>query len=220
MNRDMIMKEVKNTLLEGMDKSFQNLGFELNKNEIAYQRIKGSSVQTFYFLIFKKKDGIYVEPRWSIKLKEILDIYHKVATKEKKYFKYTPILENSLGELIKYVENGSETGSGISMQYLIENDEDVLTLTKVIPKRFEEYVLPYFDKNSSNEKVDELLNKNPRELCIHQWLYPLRACVGIIAAKLVKNPRYNELLCIYEEELQEAVPAYKEEFERLKLILN
>jgi len=216
----MKMEEVKGRLLEGMDKSFENFGFALNKNEIEYQRIKGSSIQTFYFLVLKKKEGIYVEPRWSIKLKEILDIYHKVATKEKKYFKYTPVLENSLGELIEYVENGNETGSGKSMQYLIENDEDVLTLTKVIPMRFEEYVLPYFEKNSSIEKVDELLNKNPKELCIHQWLYPLRACIGIIAAKLVKNPQYNELLCIYEDELQEAVPAYKEEFERLKLILN
>lgn len=220
MNRDMIMKDVKCRLLEGMDQSFENFGFELNKNEIAYQRIKGSSNQTFYFLILKKKDGIYVEPRWSIKLKEILDIYHKVATKEKKYFKYTPVLENSLGELIEYVENGNETGSGKSMQYLIENDEDVLTLTKVIPKRFEEYVLPYFEKNSNIEKVDQLLNRNPRELCIHQWLYPLRACIGIIAAKLAENPHYNELLCIYEEELHDAVPAYKEEFERLKSILN
>ena len=216
----MLVKEVETTLLEGMCRKFSAHGFVLNKNDKAYHRISNNCIQTFYLLIFKKDIGVYIEPRWSIKLKEILDIYHKVASKEKKYFKYTPVLENSLGELIEFVDNGNESGSNKSVQYLIENDRDITTLIEIIPKRFEKYVLPYFNQNSNIARVDKLLNTNPRELSIHHWLYPLRACMGIIAAQIVHNPIYNDLVNIYEEELQEANLTYKMEFEKLISVLN
>jgi hypothetical protein len=216
----MKLNDVESKLLNGMLESFAKHGFVLNKQDHAYKRIIDRGVQKFYLLFFKKQDGIYIEPRWSIKLDAILDIYHMVAAKEKKYFKFTPVLENSLGELIEFTDNGNERGSGKNMQYLIEDDNDIDILIKVIPKRFEEYVLPYFILNSSVEKVDKLLNVNPRELTVHNWLYPSRACMGIIAAILTNNPRYVELVNTYEQELQDANPTYKKEFEDLVALLN
>jgi hypothetical protein len=216
----MLIKEVKNKLFESLRKPFEENGFLLNKADNAYERKNKESIQKFYFLVFKKDDSIYLEPRWSIKLPEILEMYHKVAMKDKKFFRDTPVLENSLGELIEYTDSGNHTGSGKSMQYLIENEEDLAILMRVIPKRFKEYVLPYFDANSTIERVDKILNENPRELSIHQWLYPLRACMGLIAARLVNNPMYDDLARIYKEELQDATTTYKLEFERLTKLLS
>ncbi|MDP4260057.1 MAG: hypothetical protein Q8937_17660 [Bacteroidota bacterium] len=203
-----------------MQHAFMQMGFELKANAQAFERREGSCIQTFHLLIFKKPDGVYVEPWWSIKFGEILDIYHKVSTKEKKYFKDTPVLENSLGRLIEFTDNGIESGGSKSMQYLIENDKDIDILTNVIPARFQEYVLPYFSANNSVEKVDKLLNSNPGQLSVHFWLYPMKAIMGLIAAKLVNNPQYPELAIIYEEKLRNANPVYKTEFERLELLLR
>ncbi len=215
----MEIKSTERKLLEGMQTFFAEKGFTLIMGDLSFERKFDQGIQTFYFLIEEKEGSIYVEPRWSIKLKKILDIYHKVSKKEKKFFKYTSVLGNTLGELIEYTNNGNEIGSGKFMKYLIEDEKDILTLINVIPKRFEEYVLPYFEKNSSVEKVDKLLNKNLTQLSIHSWLYPLRACFGIIAAKLVNNPNFYKILETYEQELLNADPVYKKEFEELKKML-
>ncbi|ANH81960.1 hypothetical protein A8C56_14165 [Niabella ginsenosidivorans] len=220
MNKIISIQKVKTELFEGMCGAFKEHGFDFIKRKNAFQRTTTDCVQSFYFLIHKNEDGVFIEPRWSIKIPSILDIYHKVATKEKQYYEDTPVLENSLGELIEYFDNGNTTGSGKSMEYLVETEDDIQTLIKVIPKRFEKYVLSYFNKNSTVDQIDKLLNENPRKLSIHQWLYPLRACMGLIAAKIMNNPRINELVDIYEQELQDALPAYRIEFEKLKKGLN
>jgi hypothetical protein len=143
-----------------------------------------------------------------------------VATKKEEYFKSTPVLDNRLGQLIKYFDDQIETGSGESMKYLVENDNDIEILKNVIPLRFEQYVLPYFDKNCSIEAVDKLLNTNPETPVMHNWLNPMRAIMGTIAAKLVHNPEFERLLTIYGEKLRDANPAYKKEFEDLKTLLK
>jgi hypothetical protein len=106
------------------------------------------------------------------------------------------------------------------MKYVIENENDLETLGKVIPIRFKQYILPYFDENSSVERADKLLNEDARNLSPHNWVYPYKAMMGMIAAKLTKNPKYDELVSIYREELAEANPVNKEEFEKLTALLE
>jgi hypothetical protein len=47
---------------------------------------------------------------------------------------------------------------------------------------------------------------------IHNWLYPLRASMGIITAKLSNNPQFSKLINIYEEELMNAQENYRLDF--------
>jgi hypothetical protein len=110
-------------------------------------------------------------------------------------------------------------GEGSLNNWLIEDKSDVKKLIEVIPHYLKETILPYFEQNSSIESVDKLLNKYPREISIHNSLYPLRANLAIIAARLNNNPKYNDLLNIYQEELEEADITYKEDFEKL-IFLN
>jgi hypothetical protein len=216
----MKLKEVENYLMKGMKQDFNKNRFSLNEMENSYYRHIENGLQNFYIIFSKKKYEIFVEPRWSIKLNSILDIYHKVAKKEKKYFKYTSVLENNLGELIEYVDKSNDVGAFKNTQYLIENEDDLSKLLIVIPMQFDKYVLPYFNQNSTIERVDALLNAHPKDLSVHNWLYPLRACIAIIAAKLVNNPNYFELVAIYRQELTDAVPMFKTEFENLVLLLS
>ena len=83
-----------------------------------------------------------------------------------------------------------------------------------------EYALSYYARYSSLEKIDYLLNKNPSELSIHCWLYPVRASLVLIAAKLTDNTRYSVLENIYTEELEEAAELYKSSFIQIKSYLS
>jgi len=203
-----------------MENTFADYRFLYNKKELAYTRKFDGGQQDFYFLINENSGGVYIEPRWSIKLKSILDVYNKVTLKDKEFREYTPVLDNSLGQLIEYRDEKNEKGSGNKMQYLVEDEADIETLKKVIPLRFSEYVLPYFNMNSTVARVDELLNSHPQELVIHQWLNPTRMIMGIIAATLNHNPRLNDLLRVYGEKMNKVNQHYRTEFENLLLLLR
>jgi len=203
-----------------MEPAFNRYDFTYNQKEYSFIREIDDGKQSFYFLINEKTDGIYIEPRWAIQITSMLNVYHQITLKDKASWADTTVLDNSLGQLIEYIDENNENGSGKRMRYLIAKDEDVEILQKVIPIRFEEYVLPYFNKNSSIERIDELLNTSPQRLVIHHWLNPHRAIMGIIAAKLNNNPKLDELIMIYGQKLEKAAPNYQKEFENLIRLLR
>jgi len=211
MNIDQARKDLFNEIAE----SLEQFGFLRRKSGESFLRIVNSGEQDFYFIVNKRGVELAVQPRFSIRINSILDIYHKITVKEKEYFQDSAVLENSLGELIGYVDNNKEEGTGGAFNYLMKDPNDLQILKQVIPLRFQEYVLPYFDKNSSVERVDFLLNRNPTKLVMHQWLNPDRIIMGTIAAKLVGNPRYRELVSIYTDEMKDVAERYSVEFERL-----
>ena len=215
----MNVKDVRDRILEGVFLNVSQCGFKINKRDKHFERSYNGFHQIFDLLFQKSKDGIYIEPVLQIKSKEIEDIYHKVSKKEPKYHSGTVTLGNNLLNIIDYYENGKEVDSDPKQRYVLEEDQGIPILIKVISNNFEKYGLSYFNQNSSIERVDELLNRSPHEISIHNWLYPMRACIAIIAAKLNNNPQFEELLNIYEQGLGDAVEPYKTDFEALKGIV-
>ncbi len=57
-------------------------------------------------------------------------------------------------------------------------------------------------------------------MCVHNEMYPLRANIAIIAAKLNNNPQYDELVKTYEKELVDAEENYKIEFYKIIEVLK
>ncbi|GGB17592.1 hypothetical protein [Puia dinghuensis] len=215
----MKLNDVTKSLIAGMTDSLQGVGFQLDVEDKSFQRVIPGGKQIFYLIVNQRKPQIIVEPWWGIRLDKIVDIYHHITLKKEEFFPDTYVFENNLGGLIYYMDKGSDPAVK-SMKFVIESPADVDTLVKVIPIRFKQYVLPYFNENSSVERADALLNEHPRDLSPHNWIYPLKATMGLIAARLVKNPDYYQLRSIYEEELAEANPTNKEEFEKLKVYLE
>jgi hypothetical protein len=213
-------KDVADALLKGISIPLSKHGFEFDGRKKYFRRETSEAIQIFNLLFTKKKEGIYVEPTIRIKIKSIEAVYHKVASKDPEYFDGTKTLGNNLFKIKDYLINGTQVDSDEKKSYLIENPNDIQVLSSVIPENFEEYALPYFDKNSCVSRADELLNSNVTEISVHNWLYPLRANLGIIAAKLNHNPAYYQLVKLYERELEGAEQNYKNEFEKLKNLLN
>ena len=101
-------------------------------------------------------------------------------------------------------------------KWLIENAEDVSILTKLISNYLEDFILVYFNKFSSIQSVDRLLNENPKEISVHNYIYPLRSCIAILAAKINSNENFINLVKIYEEEMKNAEEPYKSDFIKIK----
>lgn len=212
----MKIKEVSKILNDSILLDLEKSGFQLNRKTNEYKRATKEVVQIFDLVFLKDGNRVKIKPEIRIKIKAIEAVYCTVSTRGDIY----RTLGNDLFEILRYTDKGEETGKAEQYYWMVKDDESISKLTQIIPEYFKETVLPYFENVSSVSKADELLNKYPREISIHNWLYPLRANLAIIAAKLNNNPQYNELVKIYEEELANAEESYKEEFEKLKKVLD
>lgn len=213
----MKVADISKQIISGVAPIFTKYGFNVNFKQREFNREQDGCLQVFDLLFYKKGDIIEIKPEIRIKVKHIEDIYHHISIDHNDIFR---TLGNDLFSIVDFYDNGRETGGSSGIKWGIKNEEGVKKLIEVIPEYFKENILRYFEENSSVAKVDELLNKYPREISIHNWLYPLRACLAIIAAKLNDNPKYDELVSVYEEELEEALESYKEDFASLKKFLS
>lgn len=211
----MNIKDVSNELLSRIHDSFKEFDFVLNKSQSEFKRNVNDCTQIVDLFFYKKGQFITIKPEIRIKEHQIEKIYRAVSQiKDRPYL----TLGNHLFEIVKYIDHGIELDDSEEeiRDWLVEDEDDISKLVEIIPKYLKATILPYFDQNSSISRVDELLNKYPRELSIHNVMYPLRANIAIIAAKLNHNPKFDELVEIYDEELLDAEETYREEFVRLK----
>lgn len=214
----MKVSEVSNKLFDLINPVFEERGFSLNRQKKQFTRKDNGAIQLFDLFFYKKSDHITIKPEIRIKMDEIEKIYRSITSIESRPYR---TLGNHLFEIVRYIDDGVEIddGEGSLYDWLVEDEESVQKLAQVIPEYFKETILLYFEENSSVARVDELLNKFPREVSIHNPMYPLQANIAIIAAKLNDNPKYDELVAIYDEETQEAEESYREEFIKLKEVL-
>ena len=211
----MNIKDVSNELLSRIHDNFREFNFILNKGQSEFKRKVNNCTQIVDLFFYKKGQFITIKPEIRIKEHQIEKIYKAVSQiRDRPYL----TLGNHLFEIVKYIDDGKEIDESEeeTRDWLIEDDNDINKLVEIIPKYLKETILPYFDQNSSVPRVDELLNKYPRQISIHNVVYPLRANIAIIAAKLNQNPKFDELVEIYDEELLDAEETYRKEFVRLK----
>lgn len=216
-NTTMKINEIAQQISDGVLESFQKYGFKYRKAQREFVRKIKEADHIFSLMYTKKNDGtITIKPELIIQVKEIEAIYKSIAQ-----IKGTPYLTlgNHLLTIRDYDGDDLNYKKKPTKEWLIENQEDINHLIKIIPEYLEEYILPYFDSNSSVSRVDELLNKYPEKMCVHNYMYPTRANIAIIAAKLNENPRYEELVNIYEERMVNAEENSKIEFYKLKGLL-
>jgi hypothetical protein len=123
--------------------------------------------------------------------------------------------------LIDYADNGNELTRADRKRYIVEKEEDAETVVDQALKDIRGYLLPYVKENSASiERIDQLLNHNPGKRTVHNFTYPGKAMMGLIAAKLTHNPNYDQLVSIYDVKLVEAEEGTKREYEKLKELLS
>lgn len=214
---DLKVKNVSNSLFDLLEIDLNNFGFKLNRKDKSFSKINGDCKQTILLIFYKETEGIKVKPIAEVRLNRIMDIYFSVA-KTKNRNVYT--LGNDFFQLIEFITKGNEVGIDEQTYYMIENVTDIDNTAKAILRAFKEYISKYFQLTSSIEKADFLLNKNPKDISVHNWSYPYKAIMGIIAAKLNNNSNYNSLVSVYKKELEDAVENLRLDFDEIVLALE
>ena len=213
-------KKVKSELNSRIAEILSLYGFCPSEKDGDLERKIDRFIDTFYFLFTDYGKRIFVEPWWGMRMTGIVDIYHEITEKDEEYFSSTNVLGNNLATLMAYMESGEERLNVVRKQYLIEKEKDIETTIMEVSVSVKKYLLPYFEMNHSIDRIDLLLNSNPRDLIVHSWVYPNRAMMGLIAAKLNNRPDYEKLKGIYDEELVDAEDQSKREYEKLKVLLS
>jgi len=214
------IQQVAPELLERLDAHITQYGFKLNRGKRTFRRKIGGVTQLLEFLFYTDERGVLIEPIIRIKIEQLESVYHQICTKKKEYFEATTTLGGGLANIMRHYDEGLEAQPRESTKFLVDDSDSFEKLVNALTVYFDQYALRYFEENSTVERADKLLNANPEVNSIHNWLLPMRAAIGLIAAKQVNNPRLAELLKIYSQRMRDADEGWKSEFERLKVLLQ
>lgn len=97
------------------------------------------------------------------------------------------------------------------LKYDIYNEEDINKMVSEVSKYFIEQALPYLESVSSIEKLEQITNEE---------LNPWKKSIGLILAKLVNNPEYENLKQKYRELLKDWSDWDRKELEKVISFLD
>lgn len=99
--------------------------------------------------------------------------------------------------------DGRQVVNGNLAILLIQN-EDIDAAVETLERYYENIAKPYFERYNSLEAIDNIMNNPPFEHCPADVGngFDGRCMKGLIVARLVNNPKYDDLVAIYDEEIK------------------
>lgn len=224
----MTQKEVLRGIFKFLNAELCIFNFKPDIKEQWFIRKDKSSFYFYTLLIYDRTNiktgekGFQIEPYATIHIPEI-ENYHKEITTNTEFKKEwsSTTIGNSVANLLANPD-GINRKRNQSLDLYVFEESHIKLAAEEILKQFKKIALPYFLTNNSVKRVDELLNSNPREYCVHMNNDLYRFIKGLIAAKMNKSSRLKELLQIYDHLIIERnMPDYcQEEISRLKLFFG
>ncbi len=105
----------------------------------------------------------------------------------------------------------------------IREDKDVEAAIESLQWYYQDIAKPYFERYQTLESIDDIINNPPFDHTpAHVGGMFFERCIkGLIVARLVNNPKYDELISIYDEEIkgtvnEEFIEAYNKAKEFLR----
>lgn len=223
----MTQKEVIRKIIDSLSSEMNTYNFKAVPKEQGFMRKDSSAIYFYYFLVFNRTNiktgakGFQIEPYAEINIPEIEKYYKEITINTELKTEWDFIsLGNSIANLIANPD-GVNRKRNQSLDLFVFEEAHIKLVADELLKQFKRTALPYFLTNNSVKKVDELLNKQPREYSVHLYNDLFRVIKGLIAAKLNNNVEFEQLLHIYSSLIVERdMPKHcKEELDRLKSIL-
>jgi|GEM_PF-1865529 len=223
----MTQKEVIRKTIDLFSIELGTFNFKANIKEQGFIRKDDNAIYFFYFLIFTRTNiktgvkGFMIEPYIDINIPEIERYYKEININAELKNDWDFItVGNSIANLLANPD-GINRRRNQSLDLFVFKEQHLENVALEILKQFKQVALPYFLANNTVKKVDELLNKCPREYCVHMSNDLFRFIKGLIAAKLNNNPQLENLLSIYTQLIivRDMPIDCLEEMRRLKAIL-
>jgi hypothetical protein len=165
-------------------------GFELNSARDKFTRRHSGITDHFQLVCRDAKPGYRIQPNVGVRIDPVERIFHQTSGFEPQYQDNTSTIGAPVGSLL--------SGSPRSCEFLMESEFQIASITGEIMRIFREVALPYFEHWSSLTAIDAELNDKPAERTPHRGgLAWFRCSTGIIVARLVDRPGYEQLAAFY-----------------------
>ena len=200
----------KNKILELLRDRLKVHGFILNKRLSEFTKKQKDGWDKFHLIFLNRYEGWEIDIGMLIRKNLVEDIYHKASYFEPEYHKTTPTLGITVEDFIN---------DGKKYRCFLNSENDIEKCAKYIENLFVKVVLPFFEEYNSLKKMDEAVNIKNGTSIFSGLKY--EGNLGIILAKLVKNPDYNFFLEKYRNYyIHFSNGFYLSEFEKLIKVLE
>ena len=210
-------KELQNEFEDLVEQLLTDEDFEIEKNDLGekyYRRYTESGYESIVFIFAHYGKMLSIKPVIGLHFDEIVEIYRKNTQYQSRPNK---CIGNHLLEIERFVKNGESTERVfVNHRWEVRNKDQITELINRFGQYFKTVIRPYFDQNGTIAHVDALLNEQPTVPSIHNNLNPLRACIAIIAARLNSNPKFDELLSIYDETIKKGAESYQADYQKIR----
>jgi hypothetical protein len=187
------MKDARKKLLAVLKPRMQERGYRLQSVSDRFVRSVGDFSYRYHTRFLNGSQGVEVEPEIGIRSEAVEYIFHKTSTYAPQYHSGTPTIGASLVNL--------EGVDLMTYRCPVTTDDDVLPVADKLMVLFETKAIPYFERYGSLEAIDHLLNDRLDERVPGCSFGLPRETRGLIVAKLVARPNYQELVEFYRSRI-------------------
>jgi hypothetical protein len=186
---------LKVALLEALQQQVAGEGFKLDMKMSSLTRRRGGVRDSFMVQVktlgAPKPGGLHAEPEVGVRIDRVEDIFHLTSGFEPKYQGGT----STMGAPVA-VTLGKDR---LAYRFQLESYAEVYSVADQLLRVLQEAALPYFERWGSLAAIDAELNNDPGKRSVHRGLAWFRCSTGIIVARLVGRPYYDELAVIYTD---------------------
>lgn len=148
-----------------------------------------------------------------IRLDEVEALCHPFAETPPEYQAET------LTSLTQLEHLGEVAVPGRGVLYRVTTEEELAAALIPVSRLISEKVLPFLDRHTDLAALDAAMNpeiaETPDRRAFNSAFHPYRGMTAIAAAYLARNPRFEQLVRRYQEEMEGMIPAERVKFERL-----
>ena len=208
-------KDVKESIATGLMGKLMPESFLFKKTNNQFEKTQGDYTSIFNILITAWSNCYSIEVRLYISQKKIEHIYESIVGKSHKL-----TLGNTIDRIYASPDGRKVVNSNLLIR--IYFDEDIAAAVESMENYYKTIAKPYFEKYQTLSAIDDIINNPPFE---HNPAHvggnsDDRYMKGLIVARLVNNPNYEQLVVTYDEAIkrtmnEESIENYRKVREHL-----
>jgi hypothetical protein len=186
---------LKRAIFDAVDSRISQYGFTLKRSKERFERKRDGIRDLFQLVCPNDIPGYRIHPDVGMRFEIVEEIFHKTSGWNPKYQKDTPTIGAGVGHII--------ADDNRKCEFRLKTEEDVPPVADKLADVFRNFALPYYEKFSSLQAIDAEFNNSPTERTRNRSGGWLRCSTGIIVARLVGRPDYDELAKIYTRVMEQ-----------------
>ena len=195
-------RDIEKLISSALKDMFSQDGFDYKKTFNQFERKKGDYTSIFNILITSWSSCYSIDVRLYLSQKQVENIYESIFGRSHRL---------TIGNTIDRIyasPDGIEIRNG-NLTINIYFDEDVEAAIESLEKYYYTIAKHYFEKYQDLKAIDNIINNppfdhNPADV---GGMFTDRCIKGLIIARLVNNPNYEQLAVTYDESIKGTMDA-------------